>query len=103
MLIPGDSVGRVHDAAGVGIVGRRDEGAVGNAVQQPLVFERNVPDQSEAGLGLRVRPVVEAIVRDRGDDAEGRLYFVFEIGDEKISYSLGLCEIHRTRLYRTLS
>ena len=54
-----------------------------------------MPDESERGLGLRVRPVVEIAVGNRSENAQSCLRFVFEIGGKKISYGLGLVGIHR--------
>jgi len=58
-----------------------------------------VPDESETGLGLRVRPVVEMVVGNRCDDAQRSLHFVFEIFDEKISYNLCFVGIHQSLLF----
>jgi hypothetical protein len=34
-------------------------------------------------------------IGNRRDNAQGRLYFVFEIGDEEINYSLGFVGMHQ--------
>jgi hypothetical protein len=65
LLLTGDGVGSGHDAAALRIVGHRREFTVCDPVQQPLVFKSDVPDESQSGLGLRVRLVVEMGVGDR--------------------------------------
>jgi hypothetical protein len=73
---------------------RAEEAAVRDAVQEPLVFQCDMPDEAQSGLGLRVRRVVEMAVGNRLDDAQGGLHLAFEIGDEKIGYSFRLFGIH---------
>ena len=98
-LVAGGGIGRIHDPAGIGIIGRIRKFAVGDAVQQPRVFQRKVTDESQARLGLRVRPVVEIAVGNRLKDAQRRRHFVFEIGEQEISESFGFFGIHRLPLF----
>src|ERR1700676_5123029 len=91
--------GRVHNAAGIGIVGRRRELTIRDAIQQPLIFQREMPDEPQAGLRFRVRLVVETIVGNCADHPKGCVHFAFEISDKKISYSLRLFGIHKMLLF----
>ena len=56
-------------------------------------------DEFRTSLGLRVGPVVETVVGNRFDDAQGCRHFVFEIGDEKISYRFDFLGTHKLFLF----
>ena len=101
--IAGGAVGGVHDAAGIGVGRRRDERPVRDTAQDPLVLQGEVSDQAQPGLRLGVRLVVELAVRHRLDDPQGRLYFVFEVGDEKVGDGLCFLGIHAMLLCDSVS
>ena len=93
-FVTGRGVGRVHDAAGIGIVGWRREHALRDAVQKPLILQREMPDEPQASLRFRVRLVVETIVGNGADHPQRGLHFAFKFGYEKIRDGFGLIGIH---------
>ena len=89
----GDGLGRIHEAAGVRVIGGRRERTVGNAVQKPLVFQNDVAYQSQGGLGLSVGTVIEMIGGDCVDDTLSRLHFVSEVAGKKVRDRSGVVGI----------
>lgn len=92
-------VGRIHDAALVGVIWRWRELTIRHAIEQPLVFERNVARQPKPGLRLRVRLVLEPVGGHRRENTLRRLHLVLEISNQECRDAFRLSGSHKLLLF----